>query len=130
MTVVVPGSINPAFEAVIKETNKRIRGMKMAESFHFHVEQQRKDGKLAAMASKWTKEQLDVPFANVVTEFAVLNDSIVSESSTKSPSFVSWLSSPPTSISRSGSPVSSLPTARTSMVNRTKTRPRRPLNSL
>jgi hypothetical protein len=52
MTVIVPGSINPAFEAVIKETNKRIRGMKMAESFHFHVKQQRKDGKLAAMASK------------------------------------------------------------------------------
>jgi hypothetical protein len=25
MTVVVPGSINPAFEAVIKESNKRIR---------------------------------------------------------------------------------------------------------
>jgi hypothetical protein len=55
--------------------------MKMAESFHFHVKQQRKDGKLAAMASKWTKEQLDVPFANAVTEFAILNDSIVSESS-------------------------------------------------
>jgi hypothetical protein len=81
MTIVVPGSINRAFEAVIKETNKPIRGMKMAESFHFHVEQQRKDGKLAAMASKWTKEQLDVPIANVVAEFAVLIDSIVSESS-------------------------------------------------
>jgi hypothetical protein len=81
MTVVAPGSINPAFEAVLKETNKRIRGMKMAESFHFHVEQQRKEGKLAAMASKWTKEQLDVPFANAVAEFAVLDDSIVSESS-------------------------------------------------
>jgi hypothetical protein len=81
MIVIVPGSINPAFEAVIKETNKRIRGMKMAESFHYHVEQQRKEGKLAAMASKWTKEQLDVPFANAVAKFAVLNDSIVSESS-------------------------------------------------
>jgi hypothetical protein len=76
--VVVPCSMNPA---VIKESNKRIRGMKMAESFHFHVEQQRKNGKLAAMASKWTKEQLDVPFANAVAKFAVLNDSIVSESS-------------------------------------------------
>jgi hypothetical protein len=81
-TTVVPGSINSAFEAVIKESNKRIRGMKMAESFHFHVEQQCKHGKLAAMTSKKTKEQLDVPFANVVAEFAVLNDSIIfSESS-------------------------------------------------
>jgi hypothetical protein len=38
ISVVVPGSINLAFEAVIKESNKRIRGMKMAESFNFHVE--------------------------------------------------------------------------------------------
>jgi hypothetical protein len=81
ITVVVPGSINPAFEAVIKGTNKRIRGTKMAESFHFHVKQQRKEGKLVAMTPKWTKEQLDVPFANAVAKFAALNDSIVSESS-------------------------------------------------
>ncbi|KAG7345376.1 hypothetical protein IV203_032907 [Nitzschia inconspicua] len=33
------------------------------------------------MASKWTKEQLDVPFANAIAEFMVLNYSIVSESS-------------------------------------------------
>ncbi|KAG7371818.1 hypothetical protein IV203_017960 [Nitzschia inconspicua] len=33
------------------------------------------------MASKWTKKQLDVPFANAIAEFTELNDSIVSESS-------------------------------------------------
>jgi hypothetical protein len=52
------------------------QGNQQAHPWHEDGEQQRKDGK-----SKWTKDQLDVPFANTVAKFAVLNDSIVSESS-------------------------------------------------
>ncbi|KAG7344878.1 hypothetical protein IV203_032409 [Nitzschia inconspicua] len=58
--MVIPGSINPTFALIHKETNKRIRGTKLASALHFHIEQQRKEGTLAAMASKWTKEQFDV----------------------------------------------------------------------
>ncbi|KAG7370071.1 hypothetical protein IV203_027817 [Nitzschia inconspicua] len=79
--MVIPGSINPTFALILKETNELIRGTKLASALHFHIKQQRKEGTLAAMASKWTKEHLDVPFANAIAEFTVLNDSIVSESS-------------------------------------------------
>ncbi|KAG7354494.1 hypothetical protein IV203_003850 [Nitzschia inconspicua] len=80
-SMVIPGSMNPTFALILKETNKRIRGTKLASALHFHIEQQRKERTLAAMASKWTKEQFDVPFANAIAEFTVLNYSIVSESS-------------------------------------------------
>ncbi|KAG7347849.1 hypothetical protein IV203_016554 [Nitzschia inconspicua] len=64
----------------LRQTNGSVE-TKLASALHFHIEQQRKEGTLAAMASKWTKEQLYVLFANAIAEFTVLNDSIVSESS-------------------------------------------------
>jgi hypothetical protein len=133
MTVVVPGSINSAFEAVIKETNKRIRGMKMAESFISTLSS-------SARRSSWQPWHPNGPRNNSMSPLQMLLWSLLSSMTplsvnpaplvTRSPSFVSWLSSPPTSISRSGSPVSSSPTAKISMVNRIATRLRRPLNSL